>query len=286
MKLIASPIAVDLLLALTQRREGARLAELAHAVGAPLTSVQRAIRVLVADGVVERHGRTRPVYGLRAGHPALTVLTDLAYLASPAERAFRVVLRACHAVEFAARDDDGYIVVEHPLADPRDALALDDALLRLERVGKRVHVVRLGHHEAIGRARDDTALRSRLARAAILKGGLARSFPGAGGPASRRRRRGAAATVSRRGLAGLARRHGLRRIRLFGSAARGELGPASDVDVLVEPGPGSALSLTDMIRLEAGLEELFDRHVDVVTPGGLHDRIREAVEREGVTIYG
>lgn len=298
MKLIASALALDLLLALTQCRDGARLAELASALDVPLTSAQRAVRVLLADGVAERESRVRPRYRLRPDRPGLGVLIDLAFLASPSDRTVPIVLRASPAVEFAARDREGYIVVEHPLADPRDEVALDDALLRLERAGHKVLVLLVGHHEAIARVREDATLRSRAARAVILKGSLARSFPGAadvvhrvprGAPSRRRpaRRPGGLppVTVSRRGLAGLARRYALRRIRLFGSTARGAARPSSDVDVLVEPAPGSSLSLTDLDRLEAGLEALFDRHVDVVTPGGLDDRVRAAADREGVTIY-
>lgn len=295
MKLIASSVALDLLLALTQRRDGARLAELADAVGAALSTVQRAVRLLLADKLVERHGRSRPLYRLRPDGVGLAALIDLAFASSPVERVMRVVLRADRAVEFAARDPGGHIVVEHPLADPRDALALDTAIERLERAHGKVVVLRLDHHEAIRRVRDDEALRSRVVRAAILKGNLARSFPGAGRPGERRqygvrprrrRTRAISAAVSRRGIERLARRHGLRRIRLFGSAARGELGPSSDVDVLVEAGPASHLSLGDLVRVEAELEELFDRHVDVVTPGGLRDSVREAAEREGITLYG
>lgn len=295
MKLIASPVAIDLLVALTQRREGARLAELATAVRVPLTSAQRAMRILLADGAVEREGRVRPRYRLRPDHPGLVVLLDFAFLASPADRTVPILLQASPVVEFAARDRQGYLVVEHPLADPRDAVILDDALLRLERVGRTVLLLRLGHHEAIARVREDASLRSRVARAAILKGSLARSFPGAVGAVPRGRRGGRprrrpsgppSAAVSGRGLAVLARRYALRRIRLFGSIARGDAGPSSDVDILVEPTPGSSLSLTDLVRLEAGLEALFERHVDVVTPGGLDDRVRKAADREGVTIYG
>lgn len=295
MKLIASPLAIDLLVALTQRREGVRLAELASALGVPLTSAQRAMRILLADGAVEREGRTRPRYRLRPEHPGLAVLMDFAFHASPADRTLPIVLRASPSLEFAARDAAGYLVVEHPLADPRDLVLLDDALLRLERVGRPVRLVRLGHHEAIARVREDAVLRSRVARALILKGSLARSFPGAAGALPRGRRTNRSrrqavgslsASVSRPGLASLARRYALRRIRVFGSVARGEEGPSSDVDVLVEPSPGSSLSLIDLVRLEAGLEALFERHADVVTLGGLDQRVRAAAEREGVTIYG
>ena len=92
--------------------------------------------------------------------------------------------------------------------------------------------------------------------------------------------------ISRRAIAAAARAYGLDRIRLFGSAARRELRSASDVDVVVAPKTGRALSLLDLTRLETTLEEIFDRHVDVVTEAGMHPSSREGVEREAVTLYG
>jgi uncharacterized protein len=61
-----------------------------------------------------------------------------------------------------------------------------------------------------------------------------------------------------------------RRVRLFGSAARGEDHPDSDIDVLVDFEPGS--SLFDVLHLTAELERLLGRSVDVVSTGGLKPR--------------
>ena len=87
-------------------------------------------------------------------------------------------------------------------------------------------------------------------------------------------------------LAAIARAHRLKRIRLFGSGARGSLGPSSDLDVLVETRSDGALSLLDLARLEAELEDVLDRHVDIATPGNLGSDIRERIEREAVTLFG
>lgn len=79
--------------------------------------------------------------------------------------------------------------------------------------------------------------------------------------------------------AAVARHHG-RRVRLFGSAARDEDRPDSDVDLLVDFDPES--SLFDLIRLTRELEELLGFPVDVVSAGGLKERdtriITEAVD--------
>ncbi|MBI4804780.1 MAG: nucleotidyltransferase family protein [Desulfovibrio sp.] len=71
---------------------------------------------------------------------------------------------------------------------------------------------------------------------------------------------------------------------VFGSVARGETGPESDVDLLVEL-PDDATLLT-LSRLEMELTRELGREVDVVTPGGLKKMIRPQVMAEQVRIYG
>ncbi len=66
------------------------------------------------------------------------------------------------------------------------------------------------------------------------------------------------------------------RVRLFGSAARGEDGPGSDVDLLVDFEPGS--SLFDLLHLARQLEGVLGRPVDVVSTGGLKPRDRHILD--------
>ena len=80
----------------------------------------------------------------------------------------------------------------------------------------------------------------------------------------------------------VARRHGVTRVRVFGSTARGEAGPQSDVDLLVDVGseptpwfPGG---------LVAELEELLGRPVQVVTERGLDRLLRDRVLQEAVPL--
>ena len=80
----------------------------------------------------------------------------------------------------------------------------------------------------------------------------------------------------------VAARHGARNVHIFGSAARGEAGPSSDVDFLVELEEGR--SLLDLVGLWQDLERLLDRPVDVVEPEGLHWYIRDKVLREAVPL--
>ena len=80
----------------------------------------------------------------------------------------------------------------------------------------------------------------------------------------------------------LARAHGARKLRLFGSAARGDDRPDSDLDLLVEMEPGR--SLVDHVALKQDLEGLLGRDVDVVTEQSLHPRLRDRVLREAVSL--
>jgi hypothetical protein len=76
--------------------------------------------------------------------------------------------------------------------------------------------------------------------------------------------------------------HGARNVRIFGSAARGDEGPTSDVDFLIELEEGR--SVLDLAGLWQDLEELLARKVDVVEPEGLHWYIRDRVLKEAVPL--
>jgi predicted nucleotidyltransferase len=80
----------------------------------------------------------------------------------------------------------------------------------------------------------------------------------------------------------LAARYGAKQIRVFGSVARGEARPDSDVDLLVVFEPGR--SLFDHVGLTQELSDLLHRKVDVVSQHALHWYIRERVLREAVAL--
>lgn len=87
---------------------------------------------------------------------------------------------------------------------------------------------------------------------------------------------------SREELLRIADRHGARDIRVFGSLARGEAGPESDVDLLVKLDPG--VTLLKHAALVRELEALLGRKVDVVSERGLRPRVREQVLRGAVPL--
>lgn len=80
----------------------------------------------------------------------------------------------------------------------------------------------------------------------------------------------------------IARKHGARTVRVFGSVARGQAGPDSDVDLLVELEEGR--SLLDLGGMLMDLQDLLGRRVDVVEPEGLHWYVRDRILREAIPL--
>ncbi|MEB3150191.1 MAG: nucleotidyltransferase family protein [Sphaerospermopsis sp.] len=80
----------------------------------------------------------------------------------------------------------------------------------------------------------------------------------------------------------IANKYGAYNLRIFGSVARGEATPDSDVDFLVELEPHR--SLFDYIALNQDLAALLGRKVDIAEPENLHDLIRDKVLSEAVPL--
>jgi predicted nucleotidyltransferase len=79
----------------------------------------------------------------------------------------------------------------------------------------------------------------------------------------------------------ISRRHGARRVRLFGSYARKSNTETSDLDVLIEMEPGC--SLPDIVAIKQDLEDLLGCKVDVVTESSLSPYMREDVLKEAIS---
>ena len=86
----------------------------------------------------------------------------------------------------------------------------------------------------------------------------------------------------RREVLRLAALYGAQNMRIFGSLARGESGPPSDVDILITLEPGR--SLLDLIALKQDLEDLLGCKVDVVTEAAVSPYLRERVLRDAVAL--
>lgn len=76
--------------------------------------------------------------------------------------------------------------------------------------------------------------------------------------------------------------HGVIRASVFGSVARGDATPESDIDLLVEFPMGK--SLLDLIDLQDDLRDTFHINVDVLTFNELHPRIRSQVLAEQIEV--
>jgi uncharacterized protein len=87
---------------------------------------------------------------------------------------------------------------------------------------------------------------------------------------------------NRRRLLDAAKRHGVDRVRVFGSLARGEATPKSDVDLLVDLKPSHTLLDLAAFRREA--IEILDLSVDVATVDMLKERIRDEVLSEALPL--
>ena len=86
-------------------------------------------------------------------------------------------------------------------------------------------------------------------------------------------------------LADLCRSYSVRELSIFGSAARGEMRPDSDIDMLVEFLPDAGTDLVDYAGLMLDLSELLGRKVDLVSKNGLKPLIRDSVLNEARPLY-
>ena len=80
----------------------------------------------------------------------------------------------------------------------------------------------------------------------------------------------------------IAATHGAYNVKVFGSVARGEAGPESDVDLLIDAGPVTSSWFPAGLILD--LEDLLGRRVQVVTVRGLNPLIKDHVLREAVPL--
>jgi uncharacterized protein len=87
-------------------------------------------------------------------------------------------------------------------------------------------------------------------------------------------------------LAAICRRHGIKKLSLFGSTLKGTAGPDSDIDLLVEFLPEARPSLFDMAQIEIELSEgMSGRKVDLRTARDLSRYFRDEVVGEAALLY-
>jgi hypothetical protein len=78
---------------------------------------------------------------------------------------------------------------------------------------------------------------------------------------------------------------GVAHLRLFGSAARGEATPHSDIDLLADFAPGSRISLLTLSGLRLRLSDLLGTDVDLSSTASLKEPVRTRANREAVNVF-
>ena len=84
-------------------------------------------------------------------------------------------------------------------------------------------------------------------------------------------------------LATRCRRNGIRRLRMFGSAVRGEERPDSDVDLIAEF--DAEVGYFELLKAEDDLASFFGRPVDLLTEPAISPYMREAVLRSAQVVF-
>jgi predicted nucleotidyltransferase len=84
------------------------------------------------------------------------------------------------------------------------------------------------------------------------------------------------------------REQGVIHAALFGSLARGEAGPKSDIDVAILFAPEAPITLWDYAGLKrrvSGMLKVFSRKVDVIDLDGMSPVVRPSVERDAIYAF-
>jgi predicted nucleotidyltransferase len=81
------------------------------------------------------------------------------------------------------------------------------------------------------------------------------------------------------------RARGMTQLSLFGSMARGEARPESDIDLLIEVDAAAGFGLSDLLDLQEELGELFGRKVDFAFASEMRAWLREWIEDERIGVF-
>ena len=81
------------------------------------------------------------------------------------------------------------------------------------------------------------------------------------------------------------KKYGIKKAALFGSFARGEQKPDSDIDILVKFKDRENKTLLDLVGLELELVDVLNRKVDVLTYNSLHPLLKDYILKEQVVFY-
>jgi uncharacterized protein len=81
------------------------------------------------------------------------------------------------------------------------------------------------------------------------------------------------------------RAHGVSHAALFGSVARGEQRPDSDIDIMIELNPDARVTMFDYVDIKEYIEGLFSEAVDVVNRDGLKPAVRPNATADAIYAF-
>jgi uncharacterized protein len=81
------------------------------------------------------------------------------------------------------------------------------------------------------------------------------------------------------------RARGVSHAALFGSHARGDAQPDSDIDIMIEVDPAAGIGVYEYVALKDYIAELFDGPVDVVSREGLKPYLRAAATTDAIFAF-
>jgi predicted nucleotidyltransferase len=81
------------------------------------------------------------------------------------------------------------------------------------------------------------------------------------------------------------RARGVSHAALFGSRARGDNRPDSDIDIMIEVDPAAGIGVYEYVALKDYIAALFDRPVDVVSREGLKPYVKPAVTTDAIYAF-
>jgi predicted nucleotidyltransferase len=281
----ASTPALAALTALYIGRTGVRLSSLARLFGIRVSTMQRALGLLLADGVVAKYERWYRVTDTPQARASLGLA--LAFLPrDPLARA----ISANASLDFVGIDEEGIVAIVKRFPEPLDEARLRGALETLRAARPDFDAQLFAHHEVPLHLLINPSLRGRLATMTRHLGDPERYLPrptAAGGGTGTAHGRLSPAVVQPDTIAlrRFADRHGLRRIVAFGSAVRDDFRTTSDIDLLIEPVSGDKPGAFGLSRMVAEAQDLFDRDVDIVVGAPREGGLRDAVRDEGVVLH-
>ncbi|HAF19011.1 MAG TPA: hypothetical protein DCK96_04585 [Chloroflexi bacterium] len=280
-----------LLLVLVGADRPLSLRELARAAGVYDSSARYAVVRLVERGLVRR---AREQYAPCVSGEVLEHALHQAERAVGGVEALRLIAAPNNSIAFLSirgRGTPAADVVLSEVVEPRE-------VVRLRGLAKRYLNLELHEHdyrELLGTTVEgQTALarlRQRLAAGQLVKGDLAHfPRPGVRGDFTRARPLHRAnprlPRLSRRTLQGIGRRYGVAGLSLFGSAARRDFRPDSDVDVLVRYQPGAPRTVAASSGLRDELSTRLGHRVDLVDERSIYPELRASIARDVVRLYG